>query len=116
MNKFHQLPQVIQDTHKVLEWFVPQIEKLPRSRKFTLGERMESRLLDFLELLIEAAYAKNKSPLLQEANLKIDLVRHLWRLTYNLGNISVKQYEVGSKHLVSLGMQVGGWLKSQQRG
>lgn len=44
MNKFHQLPQVIQDTHKVIEWFIPQIEKLPRSRKFTLGERMESRL------------------------------------------------------------------------
>ena len=116
MNKFHQLPQVIQDTHKAIEWFIPQIEKLPRSRKFTLGERMELRLLSFLELLIEAAYARNKAPLLQEANLKIDLVRHLWRLTYNLGNISIKQYEMGSKHLVALGMQVCGWQKSLQRG
>ena len=80
MDKFHQLPKVIQDCHKVIEWFIPQIEKLPRSRRFTLGERIESRLLELLELLIEAAYSRNKIPLLQQANLKIDLIRHLWRL------------------------------------
>ena len=45
MDKFHQLPKVIQDCHKVIEWFVPQIEKLPRSRRFTLGERMENLAL-----------------------------------------------------------------------
>ncbi|WP_245923239.1 four helix bundle protein [Leucothrix arctica] len=42
MNKFHQLPQVIQDTHKVIEWFIPQIEKLPRSRKFCQPQQEQS--------------------------------------------------------------------------
>ena len=96
MDKFHQLPKVIQDCHKVIEWFIPQIEKLPRSRRFTLGERIESRLLELLELLIEAAYSRNKIPLLQQANLKIDLIRHLWRLGYSLQSISIKSCRVGS--------------------
>ncbi|MEE9302765.1 MAG: diversity-generating retroelement protein Avd [Thiotrichaceae bacterium] len=114
MDKFHQLPKVVQDCHKLIEWFIPQIEKLPRSRRFTLGEKIEIRLLELLELLIEAAYSRNKIPLLQQANLKIDLIRHLWRLGYSLQSISIKPYEIGTKQLVELGMQTGGWLKSQR--
>ncbi|WP_239059301.1 four helix bundle protein [Alteromonas hispanica] len=37
-------PQVIEHCHQCLKWMVPTIDKLPRQRRFTLGEELESAL------------------------------------------------------------------------
>ena len=53
-------PQAVQSAHELLRWLIPQIDKFPRTRRFTLGERLESVLLDVLELTVEAAFTHNK--------------------------------------------------------
>ena len=55
------LPKAVQDCHNLLIWLIPLLDHFPRSRRFTLGERLESGLIEILELLVEAAYARNKS-------------------------------------------------------
>jgi hypothetical protein len=35
-------PQAVQAAHELLRWLIPQIDKFPRVRRFTLGERLES--------------------------------------------------------------------------
>jgi len=50
----NQLPKVVQDCHDLLLWLIPLLDKFPRSRRFTLGERLENGLLDILADLIEA--------------------------------------------------------------
>ncbi|PCJ12000.1 MAG: hypothetical protein COB04_18360 [Gammaproteobacteria bacterium] len=47
-------PQAVQDCHLLLEWLIPLLDKFPRNRRFTLGERIESGLLEVLENLIQA--------------------------------------------------------------
>ena len=47
-------PKPMQDCHELLEWLIPHLDSLPRVRRFTLGERIESGLLEVLERLIEA--------------------------------------------------------------
>ena len=54
------VPQAVQSCHDLLLWLIPQLDKFPRSRRFTLGERLEAGLLDVLELLVDAAYSRNK--------------------------------------------------------
>ena len=54
------VPQAVQACHELLLWLIPQLDKFPRSRRFTLGERIEAGLLDVLELLVEAAYTRKK--------------------------------------------------------
>ncbi len=93
-------------------WLIPLLDNFPRNRRFTLGERLESRLLEILELLVEAAFVKNKRELLKRANSRLAVVRHLWRMAYELRTIPVNRYEYGAKLLDDLGKQVGGWLKS----
>jgi hypothetical protein len=39
-----------------LLWLIPQLDKIPRSRRFTLGERIEVGVLDVREVLVEAAW------------------------------------------------------------
>jgi len=48
-------PQAVQACHRLLLWMIPQLDRFPRARRFTVGERLEISLLEVLELLVEAA-------------------------------------------------------------
>lgn len=105
-------PQAVQDCHLLLGWLIPQLDNFPRSRRFTLGERLEGCLLEVLEALVEAAYARDKSRSPARANLRLQVVRHLWRLCHELKVVPVRRYAHGAEQLESLGRQVGGWARS----
>ena len=111
-NNTPKLPQVVQDCHKLLLWFIPQLDKFPRARRFTLGERLETGLLDVLADLVEAAYSKQKKPALLRASRRLDITRHLWRLTFELKVIPTQRYEYGMKLMDGIGQQIGGWIRS----
>jgi len=113
MNKDN-TPQAVESCHALLLWIVPQLDNFPRNRRFTLGEKIESTLLSVLEQLIAAAYQHRKKSLLDEANRKLAVVRHLWRLAMELQAVSHKSYEHGAKLMVALGNQIGGWLKHEK--
>ncbi|MCA9468278.1 MAG: diversity-generating retroelement protein Avd [Nitrospira sp.] len=106
------IPQAVQLCHEVLAWVIPQLDKFPRSRRFTLGERVESGLLEVLEWLVEAGYSRAKLPALDRANLRLARVNHIWRLAYELKVVGVRQYEHGAKLMDDLGRQIGGWRRS----
>jgi 23S rRNA-intervening sequence protein len=107
-------PQAVQASHELLLWLIPQLDKFPRARRFTLGERLESAVLEVLELLVEAAFSRAKEVPLQRANLRLETSRHLWRLAHELQIISARRYEHGARLMDELGRQIGGWLKSRR--
>ena len=107
------VPQAVQSCHELLLWLIPQLDKFPRSRRFTLGERVEAGSIEVLELLVEAAYTRNKDAPLRRANLRLEIVRHLWRLAHELKVVAIRQYEHGARLLDDLGRQIGGWLRSR---
>ena len=107
------IPRVVDDCHELLKWLIPQLDKFPRNRRFTLGERIEKGLLEVLEDCVDAAYRRDKGVLLVAANRRLSVVRHLWRLAYELQTISRRHYRYGSEKLVEIGLQIGGWRKAQ---
>jgi hypothetical protein len=111
-----QTPQAVQACHELIRWLIPQLDKFPRQRRFTVGERLEQTLLDVLEFLLEAAYTRAKQAALQRANLRLELARHLWRLAHELEVVSTRRYAHGAKLMDELGKQVGGWLRSSRKG
>ena len=51
------VPQAVQDCHDLLRWLIPHLDKFPRARRFTLGERLEVELLDVLaELTLDRRF------------------------------------------------------------
>lgn len=108
------MPKAVEDCHELLAWMIPQLDHFPRNRRFTLGERIETGLLLVLEHLIRAAYQKSQTESLQTANLQLDVVRHLWRLSHALQAISHKSYGQGSERLTELGRQIGGWNRYRE--
>ena len=87
------VPQAVQSCHELLLWLIPQLDKLPCARRFTLGERIEAGVIEVLELLVEAAYTRNKETPLRRANLRLEIVRHLWRVGFELKDIATRQYD-----------------------
>ena len=78
--------QTIHDCHALLLWIISQLNKFPRLRRYTLGERIETLLLQVLERLLEAAYSsgRDKTRALQRASQQLNVFRHLWRLSHEL--------------------------------
>jgi hypothetical protein len=107
-------PQAVQACHELFLWLIPQLDKFPRVRRFTLGERLEAVLLEVLERLVEAAYSSGpeKREPLKRANLQLEVSRRLWRLAHELQIISTRRYEHGARLLTELGRQVGGWIRA----
>jgi len=105
-------PKAVDDAHALLAWMLPQLDKLPRVRRFTLGSRIEDGLLFVLERLIEAAYTRDKQAALRAANLRLEVVRHLWRLGYESKAVAHRSWAHGAKLMVELGRQIGGWRKA----
>ena len=64
------VPRAVQACHELLAWLIPLLDKFPRSRRFTLGERLEAGL--------------------QRANPQLEVQRNLWRLADKLGVILPK--------------------------
>lgn len=106
-------PKVITLAYDFLKWAIPHIVKFPRNQRYTLGDRLEKKLLGLLELLIEAQYSKEKTIILKKANLEIEQLRYLFRLSNDLRLMNLKTYELSANYLMEIGAQVGGWLKYQ---
>lgn len=108
-------PKAVQDCHELLLWLIPVIDQFPRVRRFTLGERLENGVLDLLDALTSAAYAKDKSPYLARASQRLNLLLHLWRVCFELRVIPARRYEHGARLFAALGQQVGGWQRFAAR-
>ena len=103
-------PVAIERCHALLEWLIPALDQLPRTRKYGLGQRIELSAVDVLEQLIVAQYQpKHRGEALRIANAKLNLVIHLWRLLSNLRAIPFKRYAHGAELMVEVGRQIGGW-------
>jgi hypothetical protein len=104
--------KAIPKTYDLLKWLLPIISKFPKDKRYTLGQRLENKILDILELLLQANYSKVKDDLLKKANLDLEVLRHLVRLCYDLQFINLKRYEFCSQQINEIGKLVGGWIKS----
>ena len=80
MSKQPSTPKAVEDCHELLKWMIPHLDKFPRFRRYTLGEKLENRVLTILESLVTAAYAPNIRTFLFQANRDLEVSRHLWRL------------------------------------
>lgn len=106
-------PNAITKTYDLLKWLLPTISRFPKDKRYTLGQRIENKLLDILELLLEANYSRIKLELLKKANLQLESFRYLTRLSYDLLFINLKRYEFISRETNEIGKLIGGWIKQQ---
>ena len=106
---------ILQKNYDLILAILPQVEKFPRSHKFTLGDRISAKLLDLHDSLIEAYYSREKEAALKKANIICEQLRVLVRLCKDLKIIGMDKYGRVSEMIDEVGRMVGGWRKSTAR-
>ena len=98
-----------------LKWFLPTLEKFPKKYRFTMTDRMINMALDVVELLAEARYSREKRAILGRANLKLEKMRVLMRLSHQERLCSGRAYQFACKKINETGTMLGGWIKAQEK-
>ena len=98
--------------YQFILWLVPTLERFPRNQKFLLGDRIQNTALDVLESLIEAAYTRQRSRYLSQANLGLEKLRFLLRLAWELHYLNRRRYEHAARTIDEVGRRVGAWRKA----
>jgi hypothetical protein len=91
---------------------VPPYGQISRNHRFVLGERIERNLYDLLETRLRAKNTRQRQPLLEQANLTLEILRFQRRLAKDLQCLKVENYCFAAKAIDEIGKLVGGWLKS----
>lgn len=107
---------VITKTYDLILWSCGHTSRFPRNHRFVLGERIERNLYGLLETLIRARYSVARQPLLDEANLALEILRFQIRLAKDLQCLKTESYAFAAMAIDDIGRLVGGWRKSSQPG
>jgi hypothetical protein len=99
---------------KVLGDLLDRTERFPKRVRFTFATRIEGLALDVLERLVEARYTRDKLAALRAANLDIEKLRVLLRLTYDRRHLDRGGFEHVARNLDEAGRMLGGWIRQQQ--
>lgn len=110
-----EIMQVIPKTYDLILWLIPRLKHFPRDQRFLLGDRIQSAALDVLCLLIEANYTRSRSGLLRSANLELEKLRYLVRLSSDLHYLNRRRYQHAAERIDEVGRLIGGWTKVDRR-
>lgn len=105
---------IVQKTYDVYRTLYPVVGKMPKQHKYTLGERLQQTLLVLLECVIAASYATREKKLvfLQQAAVKLDVLRVFLRLAEEVRALPTKNHLQLIEQLDEVGRMLGGWLRS----
>jgi len=97
--------------HKTFHGYVI---KFPKPDKHTIGQSIQSNTLQLIELSIACTLMDNyaKKEHLAIANGKLDLLKLLVRLAFEIRAIDEKAYLMLEGQLQEVGKMFGGWLRS----
>ena len=103
---------VIDRAYELVRWSCDHIGRFPRRFRYTLGERIECRMYDLLETLVQAKYTRERTALLRHANLGVETLRFQMRLAHELKCLRTSSYTHAAERLHEIGRMVGGWTKA----
>jgi hypothetical protein len=100
--------------HKVklvyLLWF-SVFKILPKTPRFTLGQRIDDLFVETIEMLATAAFLprEEKAPFVRAAIRKLDTLKILLSILWETKSLDNKKYIALSVPLEEIGRMVGGW-------
>ena len=80
-----------------MKWVLDRVDGFPKNQRFVLGTRLADAVLEVMEVLAGATYARGaaKAQLLAKANRRIEAVRWLVRVCKDRNLLSAAQFPSG---------------------
>lgn len=106
-------PPVIEKVKNLYRIWLPLCRNLPKAERYNLGQKIDSLLVEVLEIIHRATYSsiQNKIDLLGEAIIKIDSLRFFIQLGWELKLLPTKSFAYLGSEIEEIGKMIGGWRK-----
>ncbi len=88
--------------------------RFPRNLRPSLGHRLLDKALVLMDHLVVIRYSKQRGPAFREANLSLEQMRILVRVSFERRLISSGQYETLARTMHDFGCMLGGWRRDWQ--
>ena len=107
------LPIALVKWYDYVKGVLDRVDGFPKNQRFVLGTRLADAVLEVMETLAEATYARGpaKAQLLGRANRRIESVRWLARICKGRNLLSAAQIAFSCRSVEECGRMVGGWIK-----
>lgn len=106
---------VIQRSLDFCVWLMAHTQKYPKSLRFSLAVRTESRALELVELAVVANHRREKLDFLARADEALASLRVLVRLGHAMRVLATNSYEFACREMDEIGRLLGGWIRQQSR-
>jgi len=85
--------------------------KLPKTAKYSLGAKIDNLFLETIEVVSIASFLSGleKIPYIKSSIGKVDILKILLQLTWEMKLINTEHYANISDQLISIGRMLGGW-------
>ena len=90
------------------------LNKFPKNEKYTLGQTIEQTTLDIIKDIFACSSPERlvRKSYLNSASVKLDLLKLLVRLAYDIKTINQGAYLRTQTLLQEIGRMLGGWIRS----
>ena len=106
---------VLNRAEKLLDEIYVTARQYPKVDKFVLAADTRAAATEFMRLIIRAEKKYFKKTTLQDADIKLEELRHLVRFAYSQRYISARRYDILSHIMSEAGRLLGGWIKQQMK-
>lgn len=93
----------------------PVITTFPKTKRYTLGQKLDNLVLEIFELLFSIPFSDKKVSVLQQISVKLDLLKILLRLAKDSQAVNNKKYLELQVILQEVGRMLGGWIRSSKQ-
>ncbi len=105
---------LFQKVYDFLLYIYPVIAKFPKYEKFTLQTQFKNCVVDMARKIIKANQSTTKKSHLYEADVLLEELKMLIRLSHDLRYINPHQYGVIGGKVAEIGRLLGGMIKHVQ--
>jgi four helix bundle protein len=102
---------ILTKIHDLTKYAYPALAQFPKSEKFAIVVDIKHCINLVLERAIEASKKYHKKTTLQDMDVELMKLRHYLRLSFELGFLPQKKYEILSGMVAEIGKMLGGWLR-----
>lgn len=90
------------------------LHQFPKLERHLLCADIRAGMNDMVRLLVIAWKRRQKTAVLFDFDVAVELMRHRIRKAYRLGYINVHRLDVWTLHIDEIGRMLGAWLKYEQ--
>jgi len=110
---FHELDiPIFTKLYEFYKNLTPTITTFPKTKRYTLGQKLDNTALEMFELLFSVPFSQNKTSTLRLISIKLDLLKVLLRLAKETQALTNKAYIELQTQLQEIGKMLGGWIRA----